>query len=119
MNSRGITSVIGIRRREAKSIGLVSAAHGFSHFYMLLLAPLFPLLKADLGVSFAALGALLTVHTAATGFFQVPAGLMVDRFGARPVLLGGLAILAVGCPMSLNPPIMQSVQSSQTSFLLG
>ncbi len=101
MNNRGIASVIVIRRREAKSIGLVSVAHGFSHFYMLLLAPLFPLLKADLGVSFAALGALLTVHTAATGFFQVPAGLMVDRFGARPVLLGGLAILAA--PFALLP----------------
>jgi MFS family permease len=68
---------------------------------MLLLAPLFPLLKADLGVSFAALGALLTVQIATTGVFQVPAGLMVDRLGARPVLLGGLAVLAA--PFVLVP----------------
>ena len=83
-----------MRRGEAISIGLVSVANGFSHFYMLLLAPLFPLLKAGLGVSFAALGMLLLVSNAASGVFQVPAGLLVDRFGARPVLLGGLAILA-------------------------
>ena len=96
-----MTRVIPIRRREATTIGLVSVAHGFSHFYMLLLAPLFPLLKADLGVSFAALGALLTVHGVASGICQVPAGLMVDRYGARPVLLGGLAILAA--PFTLVP----------------
>ncbi len=83
-----------MRQREATSIGLVSVANGFSHFYILLLAPLFPLLKADLGVSFAALGTLLLVHGAASGVSQLPAGLLVDRFGARPILLGGLAILA-------------------------
>ena len=96
-----MTGVVAIRRKEATSIGLVAVAHGFSHFYMLVLAPLFPLLKADLGVSFAALGTLLLVHTAASGVFQVPAGLLVDRFGARPVLLGGLAILAA--PFALVP----------------
>ncbi len=96
-----MTSVVPARRREATSIALVSVAHGFSHFYMLLLAPLFPLLKADLGVSFAALGALLTAHGVASGVCQVPAGLMVDRYGARPVLLGGLAILAA--PFTLVP----------------
>jgi predicted MFS family arabinose efflux permease len=96
-----MSSVVPARRREATSIALVSVAHGFSHFYMLLLAPLFPLLKADLGVSFAALGALLTAHGVASGLCQVPAGLMVDRYGARPVLLGGLAILAA--PFTLVP----------------
>ena len=96
-----MAGVLAIRPREVTSVGLVSIAHGFSHFYMLLLAPLFPLLKAELGVSFAALGALLTVHTAASGVFQVPAGLLVDRFGARPVLLGGLVILSA--PFALVP----------------
>ncbi len=96
-----MAGVLAIRRGEAMSVGLVSVAHGFSHFYMLVLAPLFPLLRDDLGVNFAALGALLLVHTAASGFCQVPAGLLVDRFGARPVLLCGLAILAA--PFALVP----------------
>ena len=98
-----MAGVLAIRTREATSVGLVSISHGFSHFYMFLLAPLFPLLKVELGVSFAALGALLTVHTAASGVFQVPAGLLVDCFGARPVLLGGLVILAA--PFALVPLI--------------
>jgi len=63
-----------MRQKEAASIGLVSVANGFSHFYMLLLAPLFPLLKVDLGVDFAALGTLLLVHAAVRSVFQLPAG---------------------------------------------
>ena len=39
-----------MRRKEAKPIGLVSIAHGFSHFYMLLLAPLFPFSNSWIGV---------------------------------------------------------------------
>ena len=90
-----------MRKKEATSIGLVSVSNGLSHFYLLLLAPLFPLLKADLGVSFAAPGMLLLVPNAASGVFQVPAGLLVDRFGARPVLLGAITILAA--PFALVP----------------
>ena len=38
-------------RQDATVIGLVGLAHGISHFSQLLLAPLFPWLKADFGVS--------------------------------------------------------------------
>jgi len=37
-------------------ITLVALAHGTSHFFQLVVAPLFPLIKQDLGVSYAALG---------------------------------------------------------------
>lgn len=83
-----------LTRREFKAIGVVSAAHGFSHYYMLLLPPLFPLLRQDLGVGYAALGLLLTIYSVTTGVLQVPAGLLVDRIGARRVLLAGHALQA-------------------------
>ena len=60
------------------------------------LPPLFPLLRAEFGVSYATLGALVSVFYAASGICQFGAGFAVDRFGARPVLLGGLALLAGG-----------------------
>lgn len=85
---------ISIPRHEVRTIGLVSVAHGFSHYYMLVLPPLFPLLRNDLGVSWAELGLLLTVHSVVTGFTQIPAGVLVDRVGTRPVLLAGLAIIS-------------------------
>ncbi|MFQ5958525.1 MAG: MFS transporter [Alphaproteobacteria bacterium] len=78
--------------RDAKVIGLVGTGHFFSHFYLLALPPLFPLLKDEFGVGYAALGAALMVYNAATGVVQVPVGFLVDRIGARTVLLAGLAV---------------------------
>jgi MFS family permease len=85
-------------RNDAKVIGLISVAHFFSHFYMLVVPPLFPVLKETYGVGYAALGLLLTVGNIATGLFQPPLGVLVDRVGGRLVLIGGLALhaLAIG-----------------------
>jgi hypothetical protein len=44
------------RRRDAHLIGLVGTAHFVSHFFQLALPPLFPMLKAELGVAYVALG---------------------------------------------------------------
>jgi MFS family permease len=82
------------RRRDLSVIASVGAAHFLSHFFQLALAPLFPLIRADLGVGYAALGLVVTVFYGASGISQTPAGFLVDRVGARPVLLGGLALLA-------------------------
>lgn len=94
-------SAIVLPRSEMKTVGLVSTAHAFSHFYMLALPPIFPLLHADLGVSYVALGLILTVYAVVTGVMQVPMGMLVDRIGGRAVLILGLtlnalAILLVG-----------------------
>lgn len=83
-------------RRDARVIGLVGSAHCLSHFFQLTLAPLFPLLKAEFGVGYATLGALISVFYLASGASQFAAGFAVDRFGARPVLLGGMGLLAGG-----------------------
>ncbi len=83
-------------RADAKVIGVVGSAHALSHFFQLALPPLFPLLRADFGVSYATLGALVSVFYVASGICQFGAGFAVDRYGARPVLLGGLALLTVG-----------------------
>jgi len=72
----------------------VGSAHALSHFFQLALPPLFPLLKAEFGTSFATLGALVSVFYVASGACQFGAGFAVDRYGARPVLLGGIALLA-------------------------
>jgi MFS family permease len=83
-------------RADAKVIGVVGGAHALSHFFQLVLPPLFPLLRAEFGVSYATLGALLSLMYVASGLCQFGAGFAVDRFGARPVLLAGLGLLAGG-----------------------
>ncbi len=81
-------------RRDARVIGLVSVAHGLSHFFQLALPPLFPLLRAEFDVSWTLLGALMGLFYAASGLTQFAAGFVVDRIGARPVLLTGVSLLA-------------------------
>jgi MFS family permease len=84
------------RKRYAAIMGMIGSGHAVSHFYLLALPPLFPLLKAEFGVGYAALGLLVTVFNVATGAVQVPAGVLVDRIGARPVLLAGLVLSGLG-----------------------
>jgi FSR family fosmidomycin resistance protein-like MFS transporter len=80
-------------RRNVQVLALVGSGHAVSHLYLLALPPLFPLLRDDLGASYAALGLLVTVFNIATGAAQIPAGFLVDRFGARRLLLLGLGIM--------------------------
>jgi MFS family permease len=83
-------------RRDARVIGVVSLAHGVSHFLQLALPPLFPLLRAEFDVSWTMLGLVVSVFYVASGLVQFAAGFFVDRVGARPILLAGLALLAGG-----------------------
>ena len=61
---------------------------------MLILPPLFPLIQQDLAVSWTELGLLFAVLSISTGVAQLPAGILVDRIGARPVLFAGLILQA-------------------------
>jgi MFS family permease len=72
----------------------ICAAHFLSHVYILCLPPLFPLLHAELGVSFAALGLLLTLFNVSAGAAQLPVGILVDRYGGTILVLLGLALEA-------------------------
>jgi MFS transporter, FSR family, fosmidomycin resistance protein len=83
-------------RRDLRVIGLIGLVHGLSHFFQLALPPLFPLLRDEFGVSFAALGSLVATFYVASGVTQFAVGFAVDRFGARPVLLGGIALMCGG-----------------------
>ena len=81
-------------RREVEAVGLISAAHFLSHFYQLALPPLFILIRGDLGISFVALGSAVAAYNIATAVLQTPIGFLVDRIGARGVLIAGLAVNA-------------------------
>ena len=78
--------------QDIKVIGLVSSAHFMSHFFQLVLPPLFPVLKAAFGVSYAELAIVMSLMYATSGLMQTPAGVLVDRFGPARVLIGGLGL---------------------------
>lgn len=92
-------------RQDARIIGLVGLAHLVSHFSQLLLAPLFPWLKDEFSASYAELGFLMTIFFVVSCTVQALSGFVVDRFGSRPVLFGGLALLgsaALGYSLSTS-----------------
>jgi MFS transporter, FSR family, fosmidomycin resistance protein len=81
-------------RQDAGVIGLVGLAHMISHFNQLLLAPLFPWLKEAFNASYTELGFLMTLFFVVSCTVQAVSGFLVDRFGPRPILFGGIALLA-------------------------
>ncbi len=80
----------GTRKADLQTISLVGLAHGTSHFFHMLLPPLFPAFRESFGVSYAELGLLVTLFFAISGIGQALAGFLVDRVGARPVLYAAL-----------------------------
>lgn len=82
-------------RADAGVIGLVGIAHLISHFSQLLLAPLFPWLKDAFQVGYTELGFLMTIFFVVSCAVQAGSGFVVDRFGPRPILFGGLALLGL------------------------
>ena len=82
-------------RRDAAVMGLVGLAHCVSHFSQLLLPPLFLWLKDAFNASYTELGVLLTIFFVVSCAVQALSGFVVDRFGPRPVLFGGIGLLAL------------------------
>ena len=84
-------------RRDLRVISLIGTAHFFSHFYILILPPLFPLLRDVYEVGYTALGLALAVLNGVTALTQAPVGFLVDRFGPR-------APWSPGSPCSASQP---------------
>ena len=80
------------RRDSARAVGVISTAHFTSHFYLLLLPPLFPLLRDVYGVGYTELGLAISVFSTVTACAQIPVGFAVDRFGAHRILVAGLLL---------------------------
>ncbi len=80
-------------KADATIISLIGFAHGTSHFFHLMLPPLFPWFMREFGLSFVQLGMLMTTFFVVSGVGQAFAGLVVDRFGAHRVLCAGVTLL--------------------------
>ena len=99
-------------RRDAAVIGLVGLAHASSHFSHLLLPLMFPVFMSTFDLSYAQVGALMSVFFVVSGIGQASAGFVVDRVGARPVMFASLLIFALAC-------VAVAVADSYAGLMLG
>jgi MFS family permease len=87
------TELLAARRApHMRIVGAVSAAHFVSHYYILLLAPLLPFVRAEYGVSYTEIGFAFAAFNVVSTVLQTPVGFLVDWLGARILLIAGLAI---------------------------
>ncbi len=90
-----MTVALSRRASDVRVIGLISLAHGSSHFFHLILPPMFPWLRDAFALSYAELGLLMSVFFVVSCMTQAASGFLVDRIGARPVLFGGIGLLVL------------------------
>ena len=90
-----VTSGVAPERRDVRTIALVGLAHGSSHFFHLLLPPLFPWLIADFDTSYAQLGVMVSLFFVVSGVGQMLSGFLVDKVGAQRVLFAALTSFVV------------------------
>jgi len=74
---------------------LLSNGHFLSHFYVLCLPPLFLVWQKAFDVSFAELGLTVALMSGTTAILQTPLGFLVDRFGSRVFLVGGVLLMCL------------------------
>jgi FSR family fosmidomycin resistance protein-like MFS transporter len=86
-------------RHDVRVISLIGVAHGASHYYQLAFATMLLIVRQEVGLSYADVGLLAGIFYGVSGVAQTAAGFAVDRFGARPILAGGLFV--VGCGLGL------------------
>jgi drug/metabolite transporter (DMT)-like permease len=96
--------------REAKVIALVALAHFTSHIHIMLLPPILGQVKEAFGVSFTQVALAITAFNVASALLQTPAGFMVDRFGPRLMLTGGLLVGSAAIAAAALLPLAWSME---------
>jgi len=90
--------------RDAKVVSLVAAAHFVSHVHIMLLPPIFLLVKEHFGVDYTKIALALTAYNVASALLQTPAGFLVDRIGPRLMLTAGLIVSGVAIAVAALLP---------------
>ena len=84
--------------QDIKVISLVCFPHMMSHAYWMVIPPMYPVLITAFNLTgdyaYTKVAFLTSVFATATFALQTPVGFIVDRVGARSVLIGGLAVEA-------------------------
>jgi len=79
-----------------RTLAVCGGAHALHDGFTDILNALWPLLQAQFGLAYAAIGALRGLYSAFFALGQIPAGSLATRIGAARVLAGGTLLAALG-----------------------
>src|SRR3984893_19167955 len=83
-------------RRARAVLGTACATHFVHDGFADILYVLFPVWAREFGLSFAQVGLLRTLYSGGMAAFQIPAGLLAERWGEARLLAAGTAVTALG-----------------------
>jgi FSR family fosmidomycin resistance protein-like MFS transporter len=83
-----------------KDVWLISAGHAMTHWYTATFYLLLPLIGSELGLSYVQIGFIMTVQHAVGAASNLPAGMLVDRYGRRGLMMAA-SLFWVGFPYLL------------------
>ena len=92
-------------------IALLGAASGLSSFGMASVVPALPSLGRALDADYANLQFVVSAYLGGLALFQPLQGLLSDRYGRRPVLLGGFTLFALAS-------LLASIETSLPGLVL-
>jgi MFS transporter, FSR family, fosmidomycin resistance protein len=81
---------------ERRALGVACGAHALHDGYTDLIYVMLPIWQSEFGLGYAALGLIKTMFSGALAGFQIPSGLLAERFGAPLVLALGTALAGLG-----------------------
>lgn len=81
------------RRRDVLLITLLGLGHSISHFFQLVIPPLFPWIMPEFGVNYTQMGAVMTLFFITSTAGQAASGIISDKWGAKKTLFTGISLL--------------------------
>lgn len=86
-----------MNRAELRAAFSLSGVYSLRMLGLFMILPVFALYAGDLdGVTPMLTGLAIGVYGITQAFLQIPAGLLSDRIGRKPVIIGGLLVFALG-----------------------
>jgi len=86
---------------EKRIVAITMASHALAHFYEQTFPPVLRLVDAEFGLGLTAAGGMGNIFPLFFGLGALPAGMVVDRWGARRTLLAYLITCAVAAVATL------------------